>query len=544
MKKIVLAALMASTACATVEADARRVKPPAPLFSIVGPASMDESAGNQCFTINKSGNNGKSSIVGYRVVESSAVRGADFNLADGTLTFTSIQTSRQLCATLINDTNPEPTETYRVELYASSNSRVSTTEYRETGTITDNDTATQTCWDDSVIPVGDDCPDEPDEPTPDPVPDPVTDPPPPIPTPGVGGLPPIDGGFDINLAIQNTSYVPPSGVPDVVGAFRFICGAGQLLYDDPIVYPSEAGLGRSHLHQFYGNLAANGNSTFTSLRTTGDSTCNSSGPQDGSGVAANRSAYWMPAMLVGNMVWKPDYVSIYYKQRPPTDPIVSNPAHPQYMGQAVPLPNGLRYIWGYDMITGTATTGTLWFNCSGPGAVSGQYASITTAMNNCPVGAQLGAVTNAPECWDGANLDSSNHRSHVSYPSYGGWGYLKCPSTHPKVIPSFTLGAWYTVTTTIKNAFNANPATVRLSSDDMHPSLPPGKTFHADWFGAWDDSVMKMWMDNCIAKLLNCSGGHMGNGKILKNAAQPFYNGVPSWTNPNNLVAMPVDPTP
>jgi hypothetical protein len=78
----------------------------------------------------------------------------------------------------------------------------------------------------------------------------------------------------------------------------------------------------------------------------------------------------------------------------------------------------------------------------------------------------------------------------------------------------------------------------------MHPSLPKGTTFHADWFGAWDDSVMKMWMDNCIAKLLNCSGGHMGNGKILKNAAQPFYNGVPSWTNPNNLVAMPVDPTP
>jgi lysophospholipase L1-like esterase len=539
MRKIILASLLATTACATSEpAEARRIKPAAPMFSIAGPSAKDESEGSQCFNITKSGSNGKSSIIGYRVVEATAERGTDFTLADGTLTFTSIQTARQLCATLINDIAPEPTETYRIELYAVNNSRVSA-EYRETGTITDNDTATQTCWDGSVIATTAECPEEPVEEPPPPVEDPVTTPPDPIVSPSLSGLPVIASNFDINTTLLQGS-VPGSAAPDTVGAFRFICGAGQLLYDDPIVYPGEPG--RSHLHQFYGNLLANGNSTYTSLRLTGDSTCSSSGLQDGNGVAANRSAYWMPAMMVGAKVWQPDYVSIYYKQRPNTDPIVSNPAHSQYRGKAIQLPNGLRFIFGYDMLTGTTPTGALWYNCSGAGAVSAKYSTITTAMANCPVGAQMGAVIQAPECWDGVNIDSSNHRNHVSYSSYGTWGYLKCPTTHPYVIPTFTLGAWYTVTQAVKDAFNANNASVRLVSDDMHPSEPKGKTFHADFFMAWDPTVHDMWWNNCINKLLNCSAGQLGNGKQLKGAAQPIYGGVARWTNPNVLVDPPGTP--
>jgi hypothetical protein len=34
-------------------------------------------------------------------------------------------------------------------------------------------------------------------------------------------------------------------------------------------------------------------------------------------------------------------------------------------------------------------------------------------------------------CWDGVNLDSANHKSHVAYPGYNG----KCPTTHPVKIP-------------------------------------------------------------------------------------------------------------
>ena len=349
------------------------------------------------------------------------------------------------------------------------------------------------------------------------------------PSPGLGGLAAIASNFDVNSAIWNSGSNPGSGAPDIVGAFRFICGAGQLSYDDPILYPGQPG--KSHLHQFYGNVAADANSTYSSLRAGGDSTCN----WTGKGVAANRSAYWMPAMLdgKGNVV-RPDYVSIYYKQRPQSDPTVSNPADPKYFGKAVQLPNGIKFIFGWDPTgVNSGKTGSAWFNCQGPSAKPGHYQTLSTALANCPAGNQLGAVIEAPECWDGKNLDSPDHRSHVAYATYGTWGYLRCPTTHPYNIPTFTMGAWYTV------AAGDNTTLWELSSDHMAPGQPKGHTFHADFFMAWDPTVHDMWWQNCINKLLNCSGGQLGNGKDLVGAAQPTYNGTKSWTHPQRLVPKP-----
>ncbi len=336
----------------------------------------------------------------------------------------------------------------------------------------------------------------------------------------------VPSSFDVTSALQaswGTGQIPKSAAPDVVGAFRFICGAGQLSYDDPIMYPGQPG--KAHLHQFYGNLNANANSTYSSLRSSGDSTCNFVG----NGNAVNCSAYWMPAMLdgKGNAV-RPDWVIIYYKQRPVTDPVVSDPANPSYIGKAIPLPNGLRFIYGWDPTgVNSARTGAAYFNCQGPSARAGHYPDLPTALANCPAGNQLGAIIEAPSCWDGKNLDSPDHRSHVAYPT------TKCPATHPYLIPSFTLGSWYTV------GQDDDPKLWQLSSDHMAPDKPKGYTFHADWFGAWDNTVMSMWWNNCINKMLNCSGGDLGNGKQLKGAAQPIYNGVLSWKHPQRLVAVP-----
>jgi hypothetical protein len=51
----------------------------------------------------------------------------------------------------------------------------------------------------------------------------------------------------------------------------------------------------------------------------------------------------------------------------------------------------------------------------------------------CPQG--IRATIIFPSCWDGVNLDSPDHRSHVAYSNAGGLGTPNCPKTHPVAIP-------------------------------------------------------------------------------------------------------------
>ena len=148
------------------------------------------------------------------------------------------------------------------------------------------------------------------------------------------------------------------------------------------------------------------------------------------------------------------------------------------------------------------------------------------ALAVCPAGDALFATVDAPSCWDGKNLDSANHRSHVAYPGWTSLGST-CPSTHPYRIPSFILTAVYTI------AAGDDTKLWAFSSDSMAPNEPRGSTFHADWFGAWDNTIMSMWMDNCIDKQLSCQGGELGNGKMMK-----MYSGF-SWTANPRLVPIP-----
>lgn len=351
-----------------------------------------------------------------------------------------------------------------------------------------------------------------------------TPPPPPSPPPppatsaadattaSLEGTAAIASNFDPATELVTTS-IPPSSAPDVVGAFRFVCMPGHLKADDPIVYPGQPG--KSHLHQFFGNDMADANSTYASLRASGNSTCMS---------PLNRSAYWMPAVLNGKgQVVRPDYVTIYYKRRPLSDPIISDPSHPRYQGKGIKLPNGLRFIFGRNMTNlAEPQTGAIQFACDGPGAeAQTHYSNFETAQAGCPVGNRIGVRIEAPDCWDGKNLDSPDHRSHMAYSNYG-----PCPKSHPYVIPTFTMGAWFT---------QAAGETYSLVSDvmDTSPGHKRGDTFHADFFMAWDPIVHDMWEKNCIDKMLNCSAGDLGNGKQMKQSWAHSWNANP------RLVDMP-----
>ncbi|MFL6725444.1 MAG: DUF1996 domain-containing protein [Sphingomicrobium sp.] len=345
----------------------------------------------------------------------------------------------------------------------------------------------------------------------------------------------IPSNFDINTELQpsggNGAIAPVNGT-DVNGVFRYACDAGALKPDDPVIYPAQPTA--SSLNQFFGNTNADGSSTYSTLRQTGDSTCQS---------RVDRSAYWVPAMYdgAGNVV-RPDFVTMEYRRRPNTDTKCQPSKDSMAVGICIPLPNGLRYEIGYDMLSSATTLSpNVRFTCSGPTAVAGEH-NMMGAIGNCPTAPsggvynRFGAIISSPQCWDGKNLDSADHRSHVAYTSTGWLGYEQCPSTHPYYIPSFKMTVWYTV--------DANLPSWHFASDEARPGVAPGTTFHAGWFGGWDNTVMSMWVQNCIDKRLNCSGGDLGNGRQMKTYAGFAYNASPRLVPAPSAPAPSPTPTP
>lgn len=500
------------------------VAPPAPAsptFAISN-VTVNENVGNATLTVTKTGTNGSSSTVTYASANGTAAAGSDYTSASGTLTFADVDTQKLITVPITDDATAEGDETFTVTITRGTNASI--TQGVGTVTILSSDPVTptpppaptQTCPDGSVILASATCPAPPTPTSPGWVD-----------SPSITGLDPIASEFNYTSGL-GTAAVPGLDVGEQ--AFRFLCGTDstQLKADDPLLYPGQPG--KSHLHQFYGNTGANAYSTYNSLRTTGGSTCSNNT------YPVNRSAYWQPAMFdgKGNVV-QPDYSVIYYK-KPPNSKMTGwkqAPSADQSEGINAKLPNGIRFIFGWDP-TGvhTSPTGSAYYYCAfGNGGSSGHYPDIPSVASICTAGQNNSIIytLEAPSCWDGAHLDSPDHRSHVAYADYSnGYGYQQCPQAFPYVIPQFTLKTFYLV------AAGDDPTLWSLSSDAMAPTKPHGYTIHGDFFMAWDPTVHGLWEDNCLNLMLNCSGGNTGDGHIILNADHPPYG----WTNPTHLVPL------
>jgi hypothetical protein len=109
-----------------------------------------------------------------------------------------------------------------------------------------------------------------------------------------------------------------------------------------------------------------------------------------------------------------------------------------------------------------------------------------------------------PSCWDGVNLDSPDHKSHMAYANGG-----RCPSTHPVNVPEVTQSVLYPVTES-----NA-PLRWRLSSDNYSSSLPAGYSSHADWFNGWKSDIMDAWVKKCEQSAADCHAHLLGDGRMM-----------------------------
>lgn len=352
-------------------------------------------------------------------------------------------------------------------------------------------------------------------------------------SPTLDGLPGLVAAFPVEQGLQlswGTGAIPGLYGGDE-GAFRITCGAeGPLRYDDPLIKPGQ--FNASHLHMFWGPTDVDANTTMASLgASTGKSTCNY-GPN-----TLNRSAYWMPAVIDDKgFVRNGDWIAVYYK-RPMASSARCTPGSSTFMGDCVGLPNGLRKVFGWDPTNPDAPVSAASWYCTG--GTGGHHRNLNAVFaSGCKAGNTLVANLNAPNCWDGKYLDTPDHRSHMAYAGYGSWGYLKCPSTHPYVIPQNTSKIAWTVTEDMYEtlADGTTRSRLRLSSDHMKVGALPGETLHSDYMEQWVEGAKRMWLDHCINKGLDCSGGDLGNGRQLIGASKPSYG----WVNPNPKSTAPM----
>jgi len=297
-------------------------------------------------------------------------------------------------------------------------------------------------------------------------------------------IPAPEVGFSAARIRPETNDVPNPGA-NGQGAFRFTCTFSHMNYDDPIVYAGQKGA--SHLHAYFGNTAVNFASTQASIEKTGNSTC--------AGGTANRTGYWVPAVIdtKDGTPLKPFEILVYYK----TGHIEGD--------NVKPFPAGLRMVQGDMKSTGPQEK--IYWNCV---AADGTTVSFKTIPADCPVGASVEASIDFPFCWDGVNLDSPDHKSHMSFEVWNNaTKKVQCPTTHPVELPMLAEKIRYKVTEA------GSPARWRLSSDNYGTEKPGGYSLHADWFNGWDAKVQETWVKNCLQANRDCHGNLLGDGTTL-----------------------------
>ena len=257
-------------------------------------------------------------------------------------------------------------------------------------------------------------------------------------------------------APPTTPTIPPGAVR--VAEFLADCPASHRLPDDPIIFPNLPGA--SHMHSFFGSETTKASTTVTDLLNA-NSNCNPS---------IDKSAYWIPTFYNNNVPVEPTTGVFYYLGEGVSDALIA---------QTQPFPLGLRIVAGNAKATGPGDNTIARWSCLGHGEVNPSSDFVT-----CPAGSMLESYLDFPHCWDGRNLDSADHKSHMAYPVNNA-----CPASHPVVVPKLRQVMRYPV--------NGSPANFRLASG-------AGFTMHGDFFNAWPVDEMARRVTDCIRIIVKC----------------------------------------
>jgi hypothetical protein len=267
------------------------------------------------------------------------------------------------------------------------------------------------------------------------------------------------------------------------GSFREPVLFSHFNFDDPIIYPGIKGASHGHAQFGFG---------FTDAFTVSSNLQGCLSSTNGGGTL-NCSAYWVPLMVdtTDGSAVVPASMLVYYKTG--------------YGGvdtrKIQPVPRDLRFISGNPAAKTEAEAKVGRFVCYGDPGVGWQK----TIPSNCQAGNLMVMEVHFPQCWDGKNLDSPDHRGHMAEAEGG------CPATHPVPLPAISYEIYYQVTA----ANVGRMKNWRLSSDNYPTTMPGGLSAHGDYWMGWDEATMKQIVVGCLNASMDCHAGPLNNGQEL-----------------------------
>ncbi|KAK0226858.1 hypothetical protein EDD85DRAFT_777516 [Armillaria nabsnona] len=286
---------------------------------------------------------------------------------------------------------------------------------------------------------------------------------------------------------------------------------------DPIQYPGVMG---SHVHSVLGGSGFSLNLSTADLR---GSECTSIPFQD------DKSNYWYPM-----------YAILFHNYSPTemhTDYLFSDNS-----SLTTPFPDDVIQIGDPNLRTLKASSfaqQAITFLCLNFNGVSTMYNELPVNQD-CSSGVRSQIIrpfSNFPNCWDGKNVDSEDHKFHVAFPSTGPDNGTCDDPNYPVTIPRIFMEVyWVTQGFQDQRGQAMTPRQPFVFSDGD----PTGYRCHADFFNGWESGVLQRAIKECHCNPygdLSCCVA-AGTFTIDQNAGCYVSNTIDEITT-GNLTTLP-----